>query len=366
MNSYLTSSDSSLVNTMLSSKQGNVFHADTLGIRAAVGNELRSSFSKRDQRRVSQYSLCVNDSQQGKTFWDTYTLGQLLGEGGYANVFTCRHKENDHLYAVKEVDDAEYDEGSMSIKQEIDVMKTLFECPLIVRLHDVFRLEGKTFLTMERLEGGDLLDALYRKGSYSEKDAKKVGRSLLEAVAYCHKKRIVHRDIKPENILLASEDNDTYIKICDFGSSKVLSGDGPDCLRTMVGSAGYCAPEIYDNENGYDQQCDLWSTGVVIYLLHCGYLSIDGEAFQIPALTCEGYYTFPDKQWGSISEAPKDLIRKLLVVDPKERLTAHQALNSQSLRRTGQSQCNFRLTKAPVSAFEHAPTKAYSICATCA
>jgi serine/threonine protein kinase len=350
-------------NTMRASKQDTMFHklqeAQTLASRKAVNKELRSFFSRpKQQRPMSPYKLCVNDSQQqGKSFWGSYSLGEVLGEGVFANVFTCQHKGNKKYYAVKEISNEEYDEGSQSLKQVVTVMKALYDCPHVVRLHDVFTEEAgtMTYLIMERLSCGELLDALYRKGSYNESDAKEVSQKLLEAVAYCHKKGIAHRYIRPESIFLVSEDSDTDIKLCNFGRSKLLSQE-PDCLRTMIGSMRlYNAPEIYENESGYDQQCDLWSSGVVIYLLLCGHLPADGESYELPAL---------------ISKTPKDLIRKLLVVDPKERYTAHQALNGNWLRRDVPSRRIFGQTKAPSqvrsSALNSSPIKAHSLSATCA
>jgi serine/threonine protein kinase len=314
---------------LLVSSNIGVYNAECMADKAACSRELRCFFSvtTKQQRRVSQYELCVNDSARDKTFQQVYDLGALLGEGGYANVYKCIHKGNNYDYAVKEINEEEYDEGFQSLKQEIAVMKALYDCPHVVRLHDVFRQGGLCCLVMEGLKGGDLLDALYRKGTFSEKEAKKVSRTLLEAVAYCHKKEIAHRDIKLENILLISEESDTDIKLCDFGCSKVLTGE-PDCLRTMCGSLQYCAPEVVDNENGYDQQCDLWSTGVVIYGLLAGYLPFDGAHNVLSSMICSGKYGFPDQQWSDISQEPKDLIQNLLVVNRKERFTAHQALNS--------------------------------------
>jgi serine/threonine protein kinase len=139
---------------------------------------------------------------------------------------------------------------------------------------------------------------------------------LLEAIYYCHKKHIAHRDIKPENILLASPDNDTDIKLADFGCAKRLIG--PNCLFTLCGSPQYVAPEIYTHETGYDERCDLWSAAVVIYVLLGGYAPFDAPEGDLPRTICEGWVEFHRKYWSEISDPPKDMIRSLLVVDPDE------------------------------------------------
>jgi calcium/calmodulin-dependent protein kinase I len=386
MISFLPSSVS-LVSTLRNDKSDNVFrklHAKSIADRESVCHDLLGTFAK--PNKVTSYQLCVNDSQLGKTFEESYIPGGLLGEGAYAKVYSCKHKGNNHEYAVKEINDEEYEEGGQLLQNEIDALKALFECPFVVRMHDIFTVQGATdeegttmtmtYLTMERLNGDDLLEAIYRKGRYSDNEAKKVSRTLLEAVGYCHKKRIVHREIKPENILLVSQDSDTDIKLCDFGQSRIMPDD-PDCLlRTMCGSKRYCAPEVYDSANGYDQQCDLWSTGVVVYLMLCGYLPFDGESWEIPTMICEGDYVFPEEEWNTVADAPKELIQKLLVVDPKERLTAHQALNSNWMHRIGEHQRNFQLSKArmqpgrrlvPTSSYYHAsPRPGHKLNATCA
>lgn len=157
-------------------------------------NESKGSFS-------SELNLLVNDSARGVSFEDVYDKQDVLGEGGFAYVYRCVHKERQTPYAVKEVVSENYETPGQSMREEISSLKRLKEIPYIVRLLDVFRGPESTHLVMEEMKGGDLLDKLYEKEVFSEEESRRISRRLLEAVFFCHKKGIAHRDIKPENIV---------------------------------------------------------------------------------------------------------------------------------------------------------------------
>jgi len=314
----------------------------TSAISKGLSDEIHTSFQRRNSSRNSLRKL-VNDSQGGKSFKTTYEQVCTLGEGGFATVFKYQHKENKSHYAVKEIFHEDYEmlEGANSLKEEIAAMKCLRESPYIVRLFDVFEeqisvLDGsKTYLVMEEMEGGDLLDRITEKRVYAETDARAVARSLLQAVRYMHNKGIAHRDIKPENILLLSRDDDTTIKLCDFGCAAWVT-DGPNCLQSMAGSPQYAAPEVYNRtaEMGYGKECDLWSVGVVLYVMLGGYAPFEAETvYEIATLVCDGDWQFHDQYWSEISQAPKDLITGLLTIPVPDRLTSEQALESDWLKR---------------------------------
>lgn len=298
--------------------------------RPKLKQDLRSFFKKEESR--SRLSLTVNDSAANKTFDECYEKEDFLGEGGFAVVHRCKHKERQNLYAVKEIQNEGYEEAEgNSFKEEINTMKRLREIPYIVRLLDVFYAYDRTFLIMEEMAGGDLLDKIAEKEFYPEGECRRLARRLFEAIYYCHKKRIVHRDIKPENILLESKFDDTKIKLADFGCAKEISDD--TVLNTMCGTPQYVAPEIYMQRSGYDEKCDLWSAAVVVYLCLAGYVPFDGEPFEMHKIVCAGEYEFHDKYWSEISEPPKQLIRELLRVDPVERATIVQILDTGWLKR---------------------------------
>lgn len=290
------------------------------------------NFIEQSHGSVSQLSFSVNDAASGKPFNECYEKQDVLGEGGFARVYRCYHYERQHTYAVKEILQDNYECSGENLKEEIDALKRLREVPYIVRLLDIFYETDVCYMVMEEMRGGDLLDRLCEIEVYDESEARKTSRRLLEAVYYCHKKHIVHRDIKPENILLASKQNNTVIKLGDFGCSRRFE-PGTMSLFTLCGSPQYVAPELYTHENGYDERCDLWSAAVVIYVIMGGYAPFDAEDHDLPTIICEGYYEFHDKYWTDISEPAKDLIRSLLVVDPRKRATLEEALDSEWLKR---------------------------------
>jgi serine/threonine protein kinase len=286
---------------------------------------------------ISQLCLLVNDSASGKSFLDCYDMGAVLGEGGFAFVYRCKHKDTDHAYAVKEVLDANYATDGENLKEELDALKRLREGPYVVRLLDVFREYDRTYVVMEEMKGGDLLERLTAKESFSEKEARRISRTLLEAIGFCHRKHVAHRDIKPENILLVSPTDDTSIKLADFGCARYLLGRDEDDnivrMSTLCGSPQYVAPELYTNDDGYDERCDLWSAGIVMYVLLGGYAPFEAPTLELPALITEGYVEFHPRYWGDVPKPPKELIDSLLQVDPDDRATIAEALDSEWLKR---------------------------------
>jgi serine/threonine protein kinase len=277
-------------------------------------------------------SLFVNDSACGANFDDVYSKQCCLGEGGFALVFRYKHLHTGNVYAVKEVINADYQKAGESLKEEIDALKQLKDNPYIVTLMDVFSSPERTHLIMEELRGGDLLAKLQEREVFTESEARRISRRLLEAISFCHKKRIVHRDIKPENILIQDPTDDTRIKLADFGCAKRINGTKR--LYTICGSPQYVAPELYlSYEEGYDERCDLWSAGIVIYILLGGYAPFDAPIADLPEVICDGFFEFHPLYWSEISTAPKHLISSLLVVEPDRRATLDEALGGSWLKR---------------------------------
>lgn len=180
------------------------------------------------------------------------------------------------------------------------------------------------YLVMEIMTGGELFDRIVEKESYTEQEAADTIRPIVDAIRYCHESNIVHRDLKPENLLYETKEDESVIKISDFGLAKMIGDD--QFATTACGTPGYVAPEIL-NGKGYGREVDYWSIGIVLYILLCGFPPFyeeDNAALfeQIKS----GSFEFPSPYWDEISDMAKDLITKLLDVDPTKRLDANQIM----------------------------------------
>merc|ERR1712071_420659 len=172
--------------------------------------------------------------------------------------------------------------------------------------------------------GGELFDRIVQKAFYNEKEARDVCKILLEALAYCHSKKVAHRDLKPENLLLVSVDDDHELKLADFGFAKKCPKE--KCLHTQCGTPGYVAPEILSGV-AYDTQADIWSLGVIVYILLGGYPPfIEQNQRELFRKIRKGQYEFHEEYWGQVSDDAKNLIRQLLTVQPSKRYDANGAI----------------------------------------
>eukprot|EP00741_Cyanophora_paradoxa_P006671 tig00001030_g6452.t1 len=230
-------------------------------------------------------------------------------------------KADKEKFAIRMMDRKDLDDAS--IQTEIDILSKV-QHPHIVSLYDVYQSKEKLYLVMELLTGGELYDRIVEKGSFTEKDASKVIATIGRAIKLLHDLGIAHRDLKPENLLYATEGPDAEIKLTDFGLSKMFKED--QAMKTICGSPLYVAPEVLASK-GYDLAVDLWSLGVILYVLLCGFPPFysDNEAVLFKQIM-KGEFDFPDPEWTEITPAAKELVRKLLEVDPKKRLTADQML----------------------------------------
>ena len=275
-----------------------------------------------------------------------FELGNIIGRGQSSVVKLVRRRDNhQQIYACKIIDKFA-GIATQRLRDEIKVLMTVRH-PNIVSLHAVFETDRELRLIVDYVSGGELFDRIVKRRYYSEREACQVVGSLLSAVAFLHSKNIIHRDIKPENILIASEDNDTDIRLSDFGLAKIFEEPNEDFtmggesfspptspkLRrqrayTTLGTDYYIAPEVLKGE-GYGKQVDLWSVGVVTYILLCGFPPFQdpaGDVARVYARIREGQFEFPSPYWDTVSEVAKDLIRRLLTVDPDQRVSAQVAL----------------------------------------
>lgn len=268
------------------------------------------------------------DSRSGMAFKELYTLSKVLGSGAFSTVRSGTHMRSPTKeYAVKCVERAKLkEEDVLALRDEVAILTALRGCQHIIRLYDFFDEPKHIYLVMETMYGGELFDRIVQKSYYNEKEARMTCKILLEAVAYCHDRHVAHRDLKPENLLLRSETDDSSIKIADFGFAKVVKS--PKSLKTQCGTPGYVAPEILTG-TPYDESADMWSVGVILYILLGGYPPfIDDNQRKLFRRIRKGQYEFHEEYWGPVSDDAKNLISNLLCVKAEDRLTAREALHS--------------------------------------
>lgn len=259
-----------------------------------------------------------------QSFDSIFTRGSKLGEGAFSTVIAATDNASKASYAIKIVTKSKLSlEDEIALKDEIQVLRELRH-EHIIRLYGVFDEEKFIYLVTERMMGGELFDRIVQKAFYNEKEARDVCKILLEALAYCHSKKVAHRDLKPENLLLVSVDDDHELKLADFGFAKKCPKE--KCLHTQCGTPGYVAPEILSGV-AYDTQADIWSLGVIVYILLGGYPPfIEKHQKKLFQRIKRGEYEFHPQYWNAVSGGAKKLITRMLTVDPSQRITAKEAL----------------------------------------
>ncbi|XP_038217548.1 phosphorylase b kinase gamma catalytic chain, liver/testis isoform isoform X2 [Zerene cesonia] len=274
------------------------------------------------------------DKDAAKEFYAKYEPKEIIGRGISSTVRRCIEKETGREYAAKIIDLSQESQDGVdthtmrdATRQEINILRMVAGHPYIIELQDVFESETFIFLVFELCKNGELFDYLTSVVTLSEKKTRYIMRQVLEGVRYVHSKSIVHRDLKPENILL---DDQLNVKITDFGFAKVLT-DG-EKLFELCGTPGYLAPEtlkanMFEDAPGYGRQVDVWACGVIMFTLLVGCPPFWHRKQMVMLRNImEGRYSFTSPEWADISEDPKDLIRKFLVVDPEERIDIEDAL----------------------------------------
>jgi len=260
---------------------------------------------------------------------------KVLGQGYFAVVKVGKDLKTGEEVAVKFVKKSLV-EREETLANEIDILGSIQHAN-VVGLRAIFDTEETLFIVMELMKGGELYEEIVRRKSFTEKDASHIMKQLISALAYLHERGIVHRDLKLENLLLV-KDGALDIKLADFGLSKLYSGKA---LQTACGTPFYVAPDILMG-SGYGTAVDMWASGILLYVLLSGRLPFaadsDAELFK---LIIDAEVVWKSPQFDTVSEDAKDLISKLLVVDPDQRYTAKEALEHpwiQSQAKSSESQ----------------------------
>ncbi|KAL9867572.1 ribosomal protein S6 kinase alpha-3 isoform 1-T1 [Geothlypis trichas] len=274
---------------------------------------------------VGVHSIVQQLHRNSIQFTDGYEVKEDIGVGSYSVCKRCVHKASNMEYAVKIIDKSKRDPT-----EEIEILLRYGQHPNIITLKDVYDDGKYVYVVTELMKGGELLDKILRQKFFSEREASAVLFTITKTVEYLHTQGVVHRDLKPSNILYVDESgNPESIRICDFGFAKQLRAEN-GLLMTPCYTANFVAPEVLKRQ-GYDAACDIWSLGVLLYTMLTGYTPFangpDDTPEEILARIGSGKFSLSGGYWNSVSDTAKDLVSKMLHVDPHQRLTAAQVLS---------------------------------------
>ena len=255
-------------------------------------------------------------------------MEDIIGTGSFGTVRKCRDKSTGELFACKTIRKDRVEDPQI-LRNEIDLLAQARH-PHIIQLLDVYEDVEQIHIVTELCTGGELYDRVVEKAEseekhFEERDAARIIRDILDAIAYCHDHHIVHRDLKPENFLLKDESEDADVKIIDFGLSRNDDKPYGGIMSSRVGTPYYVAPEVLSQS--YTNKCDVWSIGVITYILLCGFPPFNGgNDYEIIMEVEAARISFPSPEWDDMSGAAKDFVAYLLQKDPIRRPTAKEAL----------------------------------------
>ncbi|XP_072901631.1 peripheral plasma membrane protein CASK isoform X9 [Hemitrygon akajei] len=265
-------------------------------------------------------------------FEDVYELCEVIGKGPFSVVRRCINRETGQQFAVKIVDVAKFTSSpglsTEDLKREASICHML-KHPHIVELLETYSSDGMLYMVFEFMDGADLCFEIVKRADagfvYSEAVASHYMRQILEALRYCHDNNIIHRDVKPHCVLLASKENSAPVKLGGFGVAIQL-GESGLVAGGRVGTPHFMAPEVVKREP-YGKPVDVWGCGVILFILLSGCLPFYGTKERLFDAIVKGKHKMNPRQWIHISESAKDLVRRMLMLDPAERITVYEALN---------------------------------------
>ncbi|XP_039601065.1 peripheral plasma membrane protein CASK isoform X13 [Erpetoichthys calabaricus] len=265
-------------------------------------------------------------------FEDVYELCEVIGKGPFSVVRRCINRETGQQFAVKIVDVAKFTSSpglsTEDLKREASICHML-KHPHIVELLETYSSDGMLYMVFEFMDGADLCFEIVKRADagfvYSEAVASHYMRQILEALRYCHDNNVIHRDVKPHCVLLASKENSAPVKLGGFGVAIQL-GESGLVAGGRVGTPHFMAPEVVKREP-YGKPVDVWGCGVILFILLSGCLPFYGTKERLFEAIIKGKYKMNPRQWSHISESAKDLVRRMLMLDPAERITVYEALN---------------------------------------
>jgi len=284
-----------------------------------------ANLTDRLEARCGKIPLSGRYHKHPRTIDDDYDVSaKVLGSGysGVVRLATGKHAQQRQTYAVKAFKLASLSrESKAQLESEVEIFLCM-DHPHITRLYDVYESDDVLYMVMECCEGGELFDRISEKKRFSERDAADAMWQMLLAINYIHTHGIVHRDLKLENFLYDGRGSD-HLKLIDFGFSKMW--DPNIKMHVSCGTLAYVAPEVL--KKSYTSQCDMWSLGVIAFIIISGYMPFSGSEAKQTKHISEGTYKMKPERWDSVSENAKAFVKALLQVDPSKRLTAAQALD---------------------------------------
>lgn len=255
-----------------------------------------------------------------------------LGTGHFGTVYKCKHKKTGNIRAIKRIKKDNLNAKNIeSLLKDVEILKTL-DHPNIIKVYEYFQDEAAIYIVTDLCSGGELFEHILKEKNFSEKKAAILMRQILSAISYCHDRKLVHCDLKPENIMFESLSSENTVKIIDFGNSSFCEGDQK--LSNRFGSVYYVAPEVL--KSSYNEKCDIWSLGVILYLILSGKPPFNGANDQlILKKVYDGKYSMDGPEWESISPEAKDLIKQMLTYDETKRVSAKKCLEHKWICETG-------------------------------
>lgn len=257
-----------------------------------------------------------------------------LGSGLYGTVYKAKHKKTGVLRAIKRIKKTQPDAKTQEMKKDIEVLKRL-DHPNIVKVYESYEDECAYYIVTDLCTGGDLFSSIEKERVFNERKAADFMRQVLSAIAYCHEHSIAHRDLKPENIMLEGPEGKNLLKLIDFGNSAYFKPG--QFMTEKFGTAFYVAPEVL--KGSYTEKCDVWSLGVVLFIILSGYPPFDGpDDNTILKKVFEGSYSMATPEWKTVSDDAKDLVKKMLVMNPKDRISARGCLEHKWIKEQGKAE----------------------------
>ena len=258
---------------------------------------------------------------------NNYKKTKVLGQGSFGIVYLVKHKLLNSLFAMKVIKKTNKSDKDDIIMNEINILRKM-DHPNIVKIHDFYVTPIEYILVTEYCPEGELFYEIKNFAPFNEALAAWYMKQILSAVSYCHKLKIIHRDLKPENILISKKNKNcfNFIKIIDFGTAIIFNKNKYD--KALTGSIYYISPEVLSKNRNYSEKCDVWSCGIIMYILLTGLPPFNGETDEeIMRKIMSGKFDLKKYPWPIISSQAKDLIKKLLEFNVNDRITAEEALN---------------------------------------